>query len=308
VGGFPFGRRWSEWNGRFRDDVRRFWRGEEGFAGALATRLCGSSDLYETAGRKPCHSINFITCHDGFTLWDLVSYNHKHNEANGESNRDGMDENFSWNCGAEGPASDPEINRLRRRQAKNLLTTLMLAQGVPMLLAGDEFLRTQKGNNNAWCQDNALSWIDWTLAEKQCDFLRFTSMLIALRKRHPALRRRTFFRGPGPGSDKRHDIVWHGTEPFNPDFSSSSRTLAYCLDGTETGRESDRDFYVACNGWRDKIDFRIPPSPTGRRWRRAIDTSLLAPLDIMAHDEGPVVVAGTTYPVMAHSVVVLISE
>jgi glycogen operon protein len=308
VGGFPFGRRWSEWNGRYRDDVRRFWRGEAGFAGALATRLCGSSDLYEAAGRKPAHSVNFITCHDGFTLWDLVSHNHKHNDANGEAGRDGMDDNFSWNCGAEGPSSDPEINRLRKRQAKNLLATLMLSQGVPMLLCGDEFLRTQKGNNNAWCQDNTVSWVDWGLADKNGDFLRFTSMLIALRKRHPGLRRSSFFRGTGPGRDLPSDIIWHGTEPFQADFTPGSRTLAFCLDGSQSDRASDSDFYVACNGWRETIGFRIPPSPTARPWRRVIDTSLLSPLDIVGEGQGPVVASATTYPVIAHSIVVLISD
>jgi glycogen operon protein len=308
VGHFPFGQRWSEWNGRYRDDVRRFWRGEAGFAGALATRLCGSADLYEGAGRKPMHSVNFITSHDGFTLWDLVSYNQKHNEANGESGRDGMDENFSWNCGAEGPSLDVDINRLRKRQAKNLLTTLMLSQGIPMLLAGDEFLRTQKGNNNAWCQDNSVSWVDWGLADKHSDFWRFASMLIALRKRHPALRRRTFFRGTGADRDLRPDIIWHGTEPFRPDFTPASRTLAFCMDGSQMDRGIDRDFYVACNGWRETIGFLIPPSPTARLWRRAIDTSLLAPLDIVGLDEGPLVGSGTTYPVMAHSIVVLVSS
>jgi isoamylase len=306
LGHFP--RRWSEWNGRYRDEVRRFWRGEAGFVGALATRLCGSSDIYEPAGRRPMHSLNFVTCHDGFTLWDLVSYNHKHNEANGESGRDGMDENFSWNCGTEGPSLDPDVNRLRKRQAKNILTTLMLSQGIPMILAGDEFLRTQKGNNNAWCQDNNISWVDWGLAKKNRDFLRFVTMLIALRKRHPALRRRSFFRGTGQHHDMSPDIIWHGTEPGQPDFSPASRTLAFCLDGTQTERELDRDFYVACNGWREAIDFRIPPSPTGRTWRRVIDTSLLSPFDILALDEGPPVEADTTYPVLAHSIVVLISE
>lgn len=308
VGRFPFGQRWSEWNGRYRDDVRRFWRGDANFVGQLATRICGSSDLYESGGRRPFHSVNFLTCHDGFTLWDLVSYNHKHNEANGENNRDGCVENFSWNCGIEGVTIDADVNRLRRRQAKNLLTTLMLAQGVPMLLAGDEFLRTQKGNNNAWCQDNLTSWVDWSLADRHGDFLRFATMLIALRKRHPALRRRDFFRGAGPNKNQRPDIIWHGTQPHQPDFTAISRTLAYALDGTQTSREPDRDFYVACNGWKESIDFRIPTSPTGRPWRRAIDTSLLSPLDIVGLDEGPPVHNGTTYPVMAHSMVVLISE
>jgi glycogen operon protein len=195
VGKFPFGRRWGEWNGKFRDDVRRFWRGEAGFAGTVATRVCGSSDLYEWSGRLPRHSVNFVTCHDGFTLSDLVSYNGKHNEANGEQNRDGSGENYSWNCGAEGPTDDPAVNALRLRQAKNLMATLLLSQGVPMILAGDEFLRTQRGNNNAWCQDNEVSWVDWRLAETNKEFLRFVREMIWLRRRHPALRRRRFFVG-----------------------------------------------------------------------------------------------------------------
>jgi glycogen operon protein len=195
VGRFPFGRRWSEWNGQYRDDVRRFWKGDIGVTGALADRICGSSDLYQWSGRLPRHSVNFVTAHDGFTLHDLVSYNGKHNEANGEENRDGSNDNLSWNCGAEGETDDPEVLALRLRQAKNMMATLMLSQGVPMILAGDEFLRTQKGNNNAWCQDNDISWVNWELAEKNKGFLRFVRELIHLRKRHPALRRRRFFAG-----------------------------------------------------------------------------------------------------------------
>ncbi|MFO0824883.1 MAG: alpha-amylase family glycosyl hydrolase [Gemmataceae bacterium] len=195
VGGFPFGRRWSEWNGKYRDDVRRFWKGDNGLVGALASRIGGSSDLYQRSGRLPRHSVNFVTCHDGFTLNDLVSYNEKHNFANGENNNDGSNDNHSWNCGEEGPTKDEDVLALRHRQAKNMMTTLMLSQGVPMLLAGDEFLRTQQGNNNAWCQDNELSWVDWRLAEENADFLRFVRELIWLRKRHPVLRRRRFFAG-----------------------------------------------------------------------------------------------------------------
>ena len=201
VGGFPFGRRWTEWNGHYRDDVRRFWRGDAGFAPLLASRVCGSADLYQWNNRLPRHTVNFITCHDGFTLWDLVSYNQKHNDANGEGNRDGLDDNCSWNCGAEGETTDPEILALRFRQCRNLVATLMLSQGVPMLLGGDEFLRTQHGNNNAWCQDNETSWVNWTFAEANEDFLRFTKEMTALRKRHPVLRRRRFFTGEiRPGS------------------------------------------------------------------------------------------------------------
>src|SRR5213078_4817618 len=172
-GRFPQGRRWSEWNGQYRDEVRRFWRGDPGMAGALATRLCGSADLYEETERQPRHSVNFITCHDGFTLHDLVSYNQKHNEANGEGNRDGSDDNNSWNCGVEGPTDDPAVNALRARQKRNLIATLLLSQGVPMLLAGDELSHTQKGNNNTYCQDNELTWLNWELDDRRKAFLDF---------------------------------------------------------------------------------------------------------------------------------------
>jgi isoamylase len=301
VGRFPFGRRWSEWNGQYRDQVRRFWRGEPGMAGALATRLCGSSDLYETTGRSPRHSINFVTCHDGFTLWDLVSYNHKHNWANGEGDRDGMNENSSWNCGVEGVTDDPTILGLRRRQARNLMATLFLSQGVPMLLAGDEFLRTQSGNNNAWCQDNAISWLDWTLATQNADFLRFVREMIALRRRHPALRRRHFFDGKG-------DVAWHGIKPGMPDFSDRSHSVALTLDGKKTARAADCDFYMAFNAWHEALAFIVPPAPNGAPWRRVIDTALASPLDIVKPEEGPVVAADMPYRVSPFSVLVLISE
>jgi glycogen operon protein len=300
VGRFPMGRRWSEWNGQFRDDVRRFWRGDPGMAGPFATRLCGSADLYEASGRQPRHSVNFVTCHDGFTLWDLVSYNQKHNHANGENNRDGTAANFSWNCGVEGSTDNPEILGLRRRQARNLLATLFLSQGVPMMLGGDEFLRTQYGNNNAWCQDNEVSWFDWNLAGRNADFLRFVREMIALRKRHPALRRRRFF--------AKGEVAWHGTEPFKPDFAPTVRTVALTLDGTKTGREPDRDFYMAFNAWRDAVKFKVPPSPNGKRWRRAIDTALASPLDIVGLDAGPQVAHWSEYVVAPYSLIVLIAE
>jgi len=308
VGYFPFGKRWPEWNGRYRDDVRRFWRGEPGMAGALATRICGSADLYEHSGRQPKHSLNFVTCHDGFTLADLVSYNNKHNEANGEGNRDGSNDNYSWNCGAEGITSDPAIHRLRRQQAKNLMTTLMLSQGVPMILAGDEFLRTQKGNNNAWCQDSELSWIDWRLKDENADFFRFTQQLIALRKRHPVLRRRRHFHGKGMHGDLEPDIVWHGVEPYQPDFSDGSRILAYTLDGSLTGREPDRDFFVACNGWIDALRFRIPPSPSGKIWHRVIDTAQASPFDFSPEDLGPQIPFWSYYTVPGHSMLALVAR
>jgi len=308
VGRFPFGQRWSEWNGRFRDDVRRFWRGDLGLAGDLASRLCGSADLYEESGRLPRHSLNFITCHDGFTLWDLVSYEGKHNDANGEHNRDGTDANYSWNCGVEGPTDDPEILRLRLRQARNLFATLMLAQGIPMFLAGDEFLRSQHGNNNAWCQDNEIGWVLWDCDTFQQDFRRFARLMIDLRRRHPALRRPGFFRGAGPKGNLEPDIVWHGVRPFQPDFSPTSRTLAYSLDGRHTLGLPDRDFYVACNAWREKLDFVVPPAPSGRTWRRVVDTFLASPADIVELDEGPIIPFHSAYPVGPHSLVVLISQ
>ncbi|HEY2786911.1 MAG TPA: glycogen debranching protein GlgX [Fimbriiglobus sp.] len=356
VGRFPFGRRWSEWNGPFRDDVRRFWKGQPGLTGALATRLCGSADLYQSSGRLPRHSVNFVTCHDGFTLLDLVSYNEKHNERNGEGNRDGNNANDSWNCGAEGPTVDPEILALRQRQVRNLFATLMLSQGVPMLLAGDEFLRTQQGNNNAWCQDNEIGWVDWKQAEENADFLRFAREMIGLRRRHPALRRRRFltgnFRAAGeskaagpfpPGGPVRPaeagmpagqrkgraiartnpllatapalaDIFWHGTEPFRPDFGQDSRVLAYSLDGRFTGREDDPDyapdcdFYVAFSAAPHPVTFVVPPSPTGREWRRVVHTAELPPRDIVAEGKGPAVEPGTALTVPAFATVVLVSD
>ena len=305
VGSFPGGPRWSVWNGRYRDDVRRFWRGDPGMISALATRLCGSDDLYH--GRGPLHSINFITCHDGFTLNDLVSYNFKNNNANGESNRDGSDDNASWNCGVEGPTSDREITKVRDRQARNLIATLMISQGIPMLLGGDEFLRTQQGNNNAWCQDNKMSWVDWSLTESHADFQRFVKEMISLRKRHPILRRKTFMNTPRMGVP---DVIWHGVEPCEPDWSDTSHVIAATLDGRGCDRPGliDRDLYIAFNAHWEPKSFRIPGSPTARRWRRAVDTSLPSPLDAVGLDEGPIIEVGQVYEVEARSMMIFISE
>jgi glycogen operon protein len=310
VGRFPFGRRWSEWNGRYRDDVRRFWRGEAGFAGALATRMCGSADLYQTSGRGPTHSINFLTCHDGFTLWDLVSYNQKHNEANGEGNRDGLSENFSWNCGIEGPTNDPEVLALRSRQVRNLMATLLLSQGVPMLLAGDEFLRTQGGNNNAWCQDNETSWANWQLVHDHSGFLRFMREMIALRKRHPVFRRRTHFRGTDPSGHSPPDITWHGVELGQPDFSAGSKSIAFVLDGSQhdRGGDRDRDVYFACNAGREAMSLRVPPAPSRQDWRLTVDTAQRSPKDIVGLDEGPPVLPYSRYILIPFSLVVMFSE
>jgi isoamylase len=306
VGTFPGQGRWSDWNGRYRDDVRRFWRGDPGMTSALATRICGSDDLY--FGRSPLQSINFICCHDGVTLNDLVSYNQKHNEANGEGNRDGSDGNYSWNCGVEGPTDDAGVLALRTRQARNLMATLMISQGVPMILAGDEFLRTQGGNNNGWCQDNKVGWVDWSLHEKNADFVRFVTMMIGLRKSHPVLRRRTFFSGVRAGLTP--EILWHGTRPSQPDFGPKSQAVAFSLDGRRSDRAGvvDRDLYVAMNASGEAMEFVIPASPTGRVWRRAVDTGLASPEDIMDPDQGPVVGVLTSFRVLSHAMIVLVSE
>lgn len=304
VGNFPGGKRWMAWNGQYRDDVRRFWAGHDAMVSALATRICGSPDLFSHQG--PISSVNFVTCHDGFTLADLVSYNEKHNEANGEGNRDGTSANYSWNCGVEGATDNLEVIRLRHRQVRNFLATLMVSQGVPMLLAGDEFFRTQHGNNNAWCQDNAISWIDWSLAESHSDLLRFTKKIIELRKRHPCLRRETFPQGEGPNPD----IIWHGASPNQPDFSANSHALAFALDGRNhyRGGDADRDLYVAMNAWTEELIFEIPESPTKRPWHLTVQTAANSPEDIYDQDHGPVVQPGDEIKLPAFSMVILVSD
>ncbi|HMD23852.1 MAG TPA: glycogen debranching protein GlgX, partial [Streptosporangiaceae bacterium] len=244
VGNFP--PLWTEWNGKYRDTVRDFWRGEPATLPEFASRLTGSSDLYETSGRRPIASINFVTCHDGFTLADLVSYNGKHNEANGEENRDGTDDNRSWNCGVEGPAEDdPEVAELRARQQRNFLVTLFLSQGIPMLSAGDEIARTQGGNNNAYCQDNEISWVDWSRAAGERDLLAFTQKVARLRRRHPVFRRRRFFHGPFTGSGAgTTDITWltpAGDEMTEEDWQASfARSVAVFLNGSAISEPDPR--------------------------------------------------------------------
>lgn len=280
VGSFP-GFRWAEWNGRYRDVMRRFVRGDRGLVGEVATCIGGSSDLYARDGRLPAHSVNFITCHDGFTLHDLVSYNGKHNEANGEGNRDGANENLSWNCGVEGATTDPAVLALRRRQARNFMAILMLSRGVPMILAGDEVLRTQHGNNNAWCQDNPLGWFDWDLVDANRDMLRFTRELIALRKRHPSLTRNRFFTGrPVPGRGIP-DVAWHGLRLNEPLWQDGeAQVLACTLAGL---RADEEDLHVILNLSARAIDAPLPSLP-GRRWHLAVDTSLASPHDIVPRE------------------------
>lgn len=310
VGSFP-GRRWAEWNGRFRDDIRRFWRGDPGMVPQLATRLAGSSDLYQRSGRAPFHSINFVTCHDGFTLHDLVSYHTQHNEANGEENRDGTDENFSCNYGVEGEKDNDEINTIRTRQIKNFLTTLMISQGVPMLLGGDEFRRTQRGNNNAYCQDNEISWYNWKLLQEHEDIFRFTKEIIAFRKRHPCLRRIQFFNGKDNDKNGIPDISWHSTALNKPDWSKGSKSLACLIDGSclETDAErDDNDLYLIFNAFEKSLTFSLPKLPSGRKWWRAIDTSLPSPQDIVPDGEEIFVKPNIRYIVAHRTAVVLISK
>ena len=281
VGSFP-GYRWMEWNGCYRDSVRRFVRGDPGLVPEIATRLAGSSDLYQANLRQPINSVNFVTCHDGFTLWDLVSYERKYNRANHEDNRDGTNDNLSCNCGVEGETDNPEILGLRRRQAKNLLTLLFLSQGIPMLLAGDEVLRTQQGNNNTWCQDNPLGWFDWSLVERNGDMLRFVRGLIALRNRHATLRRRHFLSGqPRPGSDVP-DVIWHGTTLGAPPWGDpDARVLAFTL---ARARQDEDLLHVLINMDTEAQRFEIPSGDWGS-WYCALDTARASPTDLILPDD-----------------------
>jgi isoamylase len=301
VGSFP-GNRWAEWNGRYRDTIRRFVRGDPGMVGGVAACMTGSADLYQARGHTPINSINFITCHDGFTLNDLVSYNEKHNEANGEGNRDGTDANWSWNCGVEGETTDPAIEALRERQIKNGVTILLLSQGVPMLLVGDEVRRTQRGNNNAYCQDNEISWFDWTLLKQHTGIFRFFRQMIAFRKRHPTLRRGRFFTGKLSEFGVR-DIDWHGCQLFHPNWHDpTSRVLAFTIWGFQL----DEDIHVMLNMEQTAREFELPPLQE-RRWFKVIDTALPSPLDI-AEPGQAMVVPGARCHVENHSVVILISR
>jgi glycogen operon protein len=268
VGSFP-GYRWAEWNGRYRDALRCFVRGDGGMIAEMATRICGSSDFYKPQQRLPINSINFITCHDGFTLYDLYSYSHKHNEANGEQNRDGHNDNLSDNCGIEGETDDADVLALRRQLAKNAIAILLLSHGVPMLLAGDEVLNTQQGNNNCYCQDNEQSWVDWTLVEKNADMLVFVRQMIALRKRHPSLRRRRFLSGESSGSASKPDIVWYGVTLEAPPWDDwEARVLAFTLAAVEGG---ESDLYVIMNMSGHTQEMEMPEA-LGGVWQLIVDT------------------------------------
>jgi len=308
VGNFP--PLWSEWNGKYRDTARDYWRGEDRTLGDFANRFTGSSDLYATTGRKPSASINFITAHDGFTLRDLVSYNEKHNEANGEESRDGESHNRSWNCGAEGPTEDPEVNALRARQQRNFLATLFLSQGIPMLLGGDEMGRTQGGNNNAYCQDNEISWFDWEHVDE--GLLEFTARLIGLRREHPVFRRRRWFLGTRIRGEGVRDIGWFrpdGELMSDEDWSHGfAKSLGVFLNGDAIPsldprgeRVTDDSFYLLFNAHHEPLPFRLSNRPEwGKRWKKVLDTNEPVP-----REEDEIHEAGSEVPVAARGVVVL---
>jgi len=300
VGGFV-GDSWKEWNGRFRDDARSFFRGEDASVARFADRLLGSPEIYGHEEREPEQSVNFVTCHDGFTLNDLVSYDRKHNEANGENNRDGADDNRSWNCGAEGPTEDPEVEKLRNRQVKNFLTVTMLSLGVPMILMGDEVRRTQAGNNNAYCQDNEISWFDWNLVTKHADVHRFATLLIARRllrdveHEHRRMSLNEMLR--------QAKTAWHGVKLNQPDWRPSSRSVAF----TAEIRNEKLRFHLILNAYWEALDFELPAASNGggNPWRRWIDTALESPQDIVGW-ESSASITGTSYRAEPRSVVVLI--
>jgi glycogen operon protein len=308
VGTFPSYGRWTEWNGKYRDSIRKFLKGDLGLVGEVAQRIQGSPDLY--AWRGPIASINFITCHDGFTLADLVSYNWKHNEANGEDNRDGSDDNNSWNCGWEGPTDDPTINALRQRQMKNAIAILMVSQGVPMICMGDEIGRTQHGNNNAYCHDSELSWMDWTLVETNEDLLQFVRRCIRFRHAHPVLRNHEHFRHYDYVGSGYPDISWHGTQAWNADWSSSSRTTAFLLCGRHAkgGTVRDNYVYVAINMYWETLPFELPGLIEGLSWYVFANTSAAPPEDCHEPGNEPRLSDQRSILVGARSVMILIGK
>lgn len=309
LGSFPGGR-WAEWNDRFRDDIRRFWRGDEHVSTQAATRMAGSSDLYAASGRKPYHSINYVSCHDGFTMNDLVSYNSKHNEQNGEDNRDGSDSNWSYNNGYEGPTANPVIERQRNRMMRAFILTTLISQGTPMLLGGDEFRRSQQGNNNAYCQDSEISWYNWSFAEKNKGMVEFTKRAIAFRKAHPALRRNEFFQGEKSGPEP--DIRWYNYDGTSPDWEKLSRFLSFSLGGSFKANalnESDNDFFIAANPDRKDVVVTLPSLlDKSKKWYRAADTSIEGDDAVTIVGQEEPLRAQARYVVPAGALVVLIAK
>lgn len=289
-------RRWAEWNGRYRDDIRRFWRGDDGMLGLFASRICGSEDIYTKSGKGPESSINYVTCHDGFTLNDLVSYRYKHNEANGEDNHDGTNDNFSENYGAEGETADGRIESIRNRQIKNFLLTLFISRGVPMLLGGDEFRRTQDGNNNAYCQDNETSWYDWSRLEQHREIFRFARGLIAFRRAHPILSKEQFYTDAG--------IRWIGPRGGLPNWADPKEKQFACL----IHEDEQSALFLMFNAGVDAVDFGLPPVLPGARWHLAVDTSREAPQDLFTAGEEPLWEDSQTYHLSPRSSVILLAR
>jgi glycogen operon protein len=289
-------RRWAEWNGRYRDDVRRFWRGNDGTLGLFASRICGSADIYAASGKGPGGSINFVTCHDGFTLNDLVSYRAKHNIANGENNHDETDANFSENYGAEGETTDAGIEAVRKGQIKNFLLTLLISRGVPMLLGGDEFRRTQSGNNNAYCQDNTVSWVDWSFLEQHREIYRFARGMIAFRRAHPILSREQFYTDT--------EIEWFDPQGAPPDWAEpKDKRLACLVHESEQGA-----LYLLFNASEEEADFRLPPVQDGVRWHLAVDTCREAPQDLFVAGEEPLLDSSDVYHAGPRSSAILVGR
>lgn len=303
VGSFPDYGRWAEWNGKYRDCIRRFLRGDLGQVPQVAQCISGSPELYSQRG--PAASVNFVTCHDGFTLMDLFSYNEKHNEANGENNLDGSNENYSCNFGQEGPASDPQLRALRLRMIKNALCILMLSRGVPMILMGDELGRTQSGNNNAYCQDNPLSWMDWSYLETHYELFRFTSAMIKFRAAHRVLRANFHYRGCDWAGSGKPDIGFHGVKMFAPDFSETSRSLAFLICGAHMPTR-EPDIYVAMNMHWDALAFEVPPCGECERWKVVVNTSMPFPEDFL-EPEHAAPLQGNQIVVGGRSIMVLVT-
>jgi glycogen operon protein len=308
VGSFPAYGRWAEWNGKYRDIIRKFLKGDSNQVGEMALRIQASPDLY--LWRGPMASVNFITAHDGFTLADLVSYNQKHNEANGENNNDGANDNESWNCGWEGPTDQPEVIRLRHQQIKNAMAILMTSQGVPMILMGDEMGRTQHGNNNTYCQDNELNWMDWAALKTNQALFRFSKRCIAFRWAHPVLRNRFHLQNRDYVGSGYADISWHGVEAWCPDWSEDSRSIAYMLCGkhANNGATEDDYVYVAMNMHWETHVFQLPELPQGMEWHVFANTSVSPPEDIWEPGREPVLSDQRQFLMGAHSVAILVGK
>lgn len=310
VGSFPAWGRWAEWNGKYRDDIRKFVKGEMGMNGAVAQRVQGSPDLYGHQRRGACASVNFITAHDGFTLRDLVSYNWKHNEANGEGGADGCNDNYSWNCGWEGETCDPQVNKLRLKQMKNFAAILLVSQGTPMILAGDEMANTQWGNNNVYCQDNEITWLDWQLLDANKELFNFFKKMVHFRRAHPVLRSSTHFQNRDYVGSGFADITWHGTKAWYADWSANSRCLAFMLCGKHAkgGRVADDSIYVAMNMHWEMHGFELPKLPGSETWHVFANTDAPSPHDIW--EPGKEVSLGSQHEFLVgpRSVVILVGR